>query len=145
MQQIYKYTISLLLGFCLLTVVNAQNKITVDSVTKKTPIVIKKVPVINWFRVDLDISPIITTLLAKGETYSFEGAVQTSLKNKYFPVAEIGFAGANKTSIDNIDFSTKGMFCRIGTDINVMKQKDKSKKTNNQFLLGVRLGFSHFS
>ena len=138
MQQICKYFISIFLWFSIYTL-NAQNQDNKDSVN------IDKINLINGLRIDLDISPVITSLLSKSDSYSFEGAVQTTLFQKYFPVIEFGFAGADKTSTENVNFSTNGGFLRIGNDFSAMKQKAGADKQNNFFLIGARLGFSHFN
>lgn len=96
------------------------------------------------FRVEADMVPLAMLALGNNETYSFEGAVQTNLLGKYFPVIEGGFAGAEKTTDNNIYFKTSGPFGRIGLDFNVMKPKPGKKPTNNYFLAGVRIGFSAY-
>lgn len=138
MPHICKFFISILFWFSILTV-NAQDRNPKDSVKTVKP------SFINGLRIELDASPVITTLLSKGETYSFEGAVQTTLFKKYFPVFELGFAGANRTTDQNINFNTKGAFMRIGNDFSVMKQKENASKYQNYFLAGVRLGLSNFT
>ncbi len=133
-QHIFRYLISFVLIVSVFTL-KAQNK--KDSTQTK----------INFFqglRVDVDISPIVTTLLSAGETYSFEGAVQSKILGKYFPIVEAGFAGANKTTFDYINFKTNGAFLRVGTDFNVMKESKTEKKFTNYFLVGARIGFTTF-
>ncbi|MDO9152737.1 MAG: DUF6048 family protein [Paludibacter sp.] len=137
MRHICKFTISILLWICVYSI-NAQNQNITDTVK------IKKNN-IDGLRIELDVAPVVKTLLAKGETYSFEGAVQTTLLQKYYPVVEFGYAGASKISTDNVDFNTNGVFFRVGSDFSVMKQKENSPKNQNYFLVGGRLGFSHFT
>jgi hypothetical protein len=86
------------------------------------------------FRVEADMVPLGMLAFGSNESYSFEGAVQTNLLGKYFPVIEGGFAGAEKTAVNNIHFKTSGPFARIGLDFNVMKNKPGRKPTNNYFL-----------
>ncbi len=133
-QHIYRFLISFVLAVSVNGIFAQQQKDTIEA----------KVPLFQGIRLDIDISPVITTLISKGETYSFEGAVQTKLLGKYFPIVEAGFAGANKSSWDNIHFKTNGAFVRVGTDFNVLKQKNTEKKYTNYFLLGARLGFTTF-
>ncbi len=140
MQHICKFFISILLCVGIYTV-NAQVVSKTDTNTVKK----NKINIIKDLRVEIDIAPIITTLLSKGDTYSFEGAVQTTLFHKYFPVVEFGFAGADRNSSENVNFTTNGGFMRLGTDFSVMKQKTKSIKNQNYFLIGGRLGFSAFN
>ena len=136
MQKTYKFIIfSLLLAFGVLSV-NAQvKKISADTVSK------------SWFRglrIDLDLSPAVTTLLSNSETYSYQAAVQADIMHRYFPIVELGYAGADRIASNNIGFKTNGMFSKIGVDFSLMKQKKDAKPTNNLFLAGVRLGFSNF-
>ena len=136
MQSIYKYLISLLL--CLLVYsTQAQDK-NKDSIQVKT----------KWWNgltVQADIASLVSSSLSAGETYSMEGAGQINFKNKYYPIFELGFAGANKTSNEDINFKTNGLFGRVGVDFNLRKSKEGAKLTNNLFLAGVRLGMSSFA
>src|SRR5665647_3477674 len=107
MQSIYKYTISLVLSFTVFSGF-AQDK-NIDTLQVKSKWW-------NGFTIQADVASLISSSLQKGESYSMEGGVQVNLKNKYFPIIELGLAGANKTSIDNIDFKTNGLFGRLGVD-----------------------------
>jgi len=112
----------------------------------KTPEI--AVPEVNWwngFTVQTDIASLIISSLNKGVTYSLEGGVQFDLKHKYFPIVEIGMAGADKLTADNVGFKTDALFGRIGLDFNLIKSKENSKRTNNLFLLGARLGTTKFN
>lgn len=133
-QHIYRFLISFVLVLSV-GYVNAQ---------KPNDSIQTKVPFFQGFRIDIDLVPVLTTLLSAGETYSFEGAVQTKILGKYFPVVEAGFAGAHKTTFENVKFSTNGAFLRAGADFNVLKQKKSEKKFTNYFLVGARLGFTTF-
>jgi len=98
----------------------------------------------NGIRAEIDISPIVKSFLSK-ETYSYEGSLQANILKKYFPVLELGYAGADKTTSEAVNFQTSGAFARLGVDFNLMKPKKDAKPTNNLFLAGVRLGFSSFN
>ena len=133
-RSIYKFTISLL--FCLI-----MNSLQAQT-DKKQPAK-DKVKLLNSITVQADLASIVISSLG-GDSYSLEGGVQVDLKHKYFPIVELGFAGANKVSIDDIGFKTSGLFGRLGVDINLLSSKKDSKPTNNQFLAGIRLGMSNF-
>jgi len=137
MQKTYKYIIfSLLLVFGF-TQANGQVKtLQKDSV---------KVRFFNGIRLDLDLVPLANTVLSTNETFSYEVALQTDLKHKYFPVVEIGYGGADRISSTNIAYKTNAVFGRVGLDFNIMKEKKSVKPTNNLFLAGVRVGFSSFN
>jgi len=98
----------------------------------------------NGFMIQADIASVSTSALSKGETYSYEAGIQVDLKQKYYPILELGLAGANKTTADNIGFVTNAPFGRIGIDFNILKKKKDSKPTTNLFLVGLRLGMSNF-
>lgn len=136
MSGIYKYIISIFLAG--LTVLNLygqkQKEIETDSVD---------VPLYQGFRVEADLVPLVG-MVSGSETYSFEAAVQFYLKNKFYPIAEIGYGGADKTVLSGIRSKSSGLFYRLGLDFNLMKQKPGSKQSNNLFLVGARLGFSGY-
>ena len=56
----------------------------------------------------------------------------------------MGYAGADKTTENNIGFKTNGIFGRAGIDFNLMKSKNNKKNANNLFFVGARLGFANF-
>lgn len=103
---------------------------------------VKKASFFNSLRIDLDVAPVLTTFLNKGEIYSFEAAVQAELFKKYFPVFEIGYGGANQITASDIHFKGNGMFYRFGMDFNIIKNKEDAKY-RNYFLVGARLGYNH--
>lgn len=136
MQKTFKYTIfSLLLLFCFLSANGQVKKIQKDTI---------RVNLYNGVRLDVDLVPIVNTILSTSETFSYQAALQADLQHKYYPIVEIGYAGANKISTSNIGFKTNAMFGKLGVDFGLMKEKKGVKPTNNLFLAGVRLGFSNF-
>lgn len=152
MRSIYKYiTISFLLLIAANPVQSQEKK--QDSKTHeaknsptKTPEV--KLPEVKWwngFFVQTDIASLISSSLTKGVNYSMEGGVQVDLKHKFFPVIELGLGGANKLTVDKIGYKTDALFGRIGVDFNLIKPKVDSKPSKNLFLLGLRLGTTHFN
>lgn len=150
MQSIYKYIISLLV--CLaLHPVQAQEKNgpapekQVQEQKKKEEPKVPEVKLFNGFTVQVDVASLATTALKLGDSYSMEGGIQFDLKKKYYPVFELGVAGADKFSTANAEFKTNGLFGRIGIDMNMVKKKKDSKPTSNLFLAGVRIGMSHFA
>lgn len=140
MQSIYNYIKISSLLLCLgVFTVQAQKK-TIEKPKETTP----KVKFFNGLTVQVDAASLLTTALIHGDSYSMEGGVQFNLMKKYYPIIELGFAGANKISNDNVGFKTNAPFGRIGLDINLLKPKKDAKPTNNLFLAGVRLGMSSF-
>lgn len=99
---------------------------------------------LNGFTVNVDVASLVTSTFINNGMYSSEAGIQLDLKHKFFPTFEVGVAGANKVSNDNINFKTNGLFERFGIDFNLRKKKPDSKPTNNLFTAGIRLGMSNF-
>ena len=135
MQRISVYISSLIL--CMLTVNVEAQKIKKADITDQTPL-------FNGLTIQPDVASIVSSLLSTGETYSYEAGIQIDLKHKFYPVVEMGFAGANKTAANNINFKTNGLYGRIGVDLNLLTPKKDEKPTTTLFLAGVRLGMSSF-
>lgn len=95
--------------------------------------------------VETDLVPLVQTAIVNKDIFRFQGNVQVNLKNKYFPTLEAGFAGAKKSSAEDVQFKTNGLFGKMGIDIPVFKPKNKSTQESNLFLAGIRLGMSHFN
>ncbi|HEY5589928.1 MAG TPA: DUF6048 family protein [Paludibacter sp.] len=146
MQSIYKYISlsSFLLCLAVLTTQSQENKVE-KTQEKKKESTLPKVKLLNGFTVQVDVASLLTTALIHGDSYSMEAGVQFDLKKKYYPIVELGFAGADKISNENVGFKTNGLFGRVGVDINLIKPKKDSKPTNNLFLLGARLGMTNFA
>ena len=157
MQSIYKYIISLLVCLAMYPVHAQEKNVPApekqgQEQKKQGPEQKKKeepkepeVRFFNGFTVQVDVASLATTALKLGDSYSMEGGIQFDLKKKYYPVFELGVAGANKFSTANAEFKTNGLFGRFGIDMNMMKKKKDSKPTSNLFLAGVRIGMSHFA
>jgi hypothetical protein len=103
-----------------------------------------KVPLITGMRIEADAGSTLIGLLSNGTLYSYEGAIQVYVQNKYYPIFEMGLAGADKVSSSGIHYRGGGLYYRLGTDFNMMKSREGAKPTNNLLLVGARLGFSNF-
>ncbi len=136
MQSIYKFTISMMLSLVVYSA-QAQDK-NRDSIQAKT----------NWLNgitLQADLASLVSSAIDNGESYSLEGGALINIKNKYYPIVEIGFAGADKTTAENINFKTNGLFGRMGVDFSLKKSKPNAKVSNNLVSAGVRLGMSNFA
>ncbi|MEI6752042.1 MAG: DUF6048 family protein [Paludibacter sp.] len=102
------------------------------------------IPVFNGITIQGDIASVVSSLVSGGETFSYEASSQVDLKHKFFPIFEIGYGGANKTSNNEINFKNSGLYECIGIDINLLSPKKDEKPTTNLFLAGIRLGMSSF-
>ena len=135
MQRIFVFLSNLII-FCIVSSAIYGQK------TKKTEMDLT--PLFNGITIQGDISSVISSFISNGETYTYEASTQVDLKHKFFPVIEMGYGGANKTSNNAINFKTNGLYGRIGLDINLLTPKKDEKPTSNLFLAGVRLGMSSF-
>lgn len=137
MQNTFKYINSLLLCLFVFSV-QAQKQKNIEAPPTITA------PFFNGIFVQVDVASAVSSFLSKGETYSYEAAVQADFRHKLFPVVELGVGGANKLTTDNIGFKTNGLFGRIGVDLNIISPKKDQKPTTNLFLAGIRLGMTSF-
>ncbi len=135
MQKTFAYISSLILCTLTLTAVAQKNIKTPEK---------DNTPLFNGLTIQLDVASVASSFLSNGESYSYEAGAQVDLKHKYYPVFELGYAGANKTSNNDINFKTNGLFGRLGVDINLINPKKDQKPTTNLFLAGIRLGMSNF-
>ena len=135
MQKILRYIIllgSFIACFCIS--VSAQNEEDAE----------EKIALFQGVKIEVDAFSAVMSAVNK-ETYSFEGNIQINLREKYFPIVEIGFAGANKTSINDFNFKTDGFFARIGFDYNLLKPNSPTTHIHRYFFIGGRYGFSPFT
>ncbi len=99
----------------------------------------EKIHFLAGFAVSADIVGLV--MKAGGSTFSqIEIAGRLNLKERVFPIFEIGIAEGNRTgnSKDNV-FHTSAPYFRGGVDVNVNK-----KRTSNRFMVGLRVGYSSF-
>ena len=127
MRRIFVYIISLFL--CL--------AVSSTDAQKKKQIIVPpdSTRLFNGFTVQLDVASLASSALTNSSTYSTEGALQIDLKHRIFPTLELGVAGANKTTADNINYKTNGMFERIGVDFNLRKGKKMLNRQTTCLLL----------
>lgn len=92
--------------------------------------------------VGLDIFGPVGHLLGS-DFISTEASLEVNLKNKYFPVLEIGYGSTDTTDDEtDIHFKTSAPYFRIGAGYNVFHKKPYLP---GQFIVGLRYGFSSFS
>ncbi len=137
MQNILRFFIISL--FCLIGIYSVNAQVS----KQKTDTVVKTA--FRGLVLEIDLASIASNFIYKGELYGYEAGISANLKQKYFPTIEIGFAGANKTSIDALNFKTSGLYGRLGVDFNLIKPKKDKEPTHNIFFAGARIGFSPFS
>ncbi|MDD3195734.1 MAG: DUF6048 family protein [Paludibacter sp.] len=101
------------------------------------------VPLWQGIELETDVVPLISNLLNDDKTFRYEVLSRVNLKNKYFPVVEVGYEGKHRELGSGIDFTGTGMFYRVGLDFNLLKSMS-TQAVKNKFLLGARLGYSNF-
>lgn len=71
-----------------------------------------------------------------------EGACRINLKNRYFPIAEIGWGMSDhRDDLTDIHFKTQAPYFRIGCDYNVANDKF----SGNRIFVGLRYAFSSYT
>ncbi len=79
---------------------------------------------------------------ATGDYGQMEGAVRVNLKDKYFPVFEMGYGKTDYTSVTSeMRYTTAAPYYKIGIDFNMMKNKHDIYKVFG----GLRYAFTNFS
>lgn len=73
---------------------------------------------------------------------SYEAALRLNLRNKYFPIIELGIGESNQSSETTLlHYSTRAPFARLGLDYNIKGDK----RSTNRVFFGLRYGFSSFN
>ena len=79
--------------------------------------------------------------LAVSDYGQYEAGVRVNLKDKYFPVVEIGYGKADHhNDVTQIDYKTSAPYGKIGIDFNVLKNKHDIYKV----YAGARYAFTSF-
>lgn len=99
----------------------------------------KSMPLLRGIAVSADIvAPIMNTLSDNG---GYEAALRFNLKDKYFPVFELGVGTANRTDEEtSINYKTTAPYCRMGVDFNMLRNKNQG----NRLFIGFRGAYSTF-
>ena len=104
----------------------------------------ERIPLLQGVMIEVDAFSAVMSAVNR-ETYSFEAAMRINLRERFFPVVEVGFAGANKISIHDYGFRTDGFFARIGLDYNMLQPNTPTTNIRRYFFIGGRYGISPFS
>jgi hypothetical protein len=79
--------------------------------------------------------------LAFGDYGQYEAALRINLKDKYFPIIELGYGKADAEDISTkITYKTSAPYGRIGVDFNLMKNKHDIYRLYG----GVRYAYTNF-
>lgn len=97
------------------------------------------VPLFSGFAVSADV--VGPVMKAVGDYGQYEAAFRLNLKDRYFPVFELGCGKADHTEeTTQLSYKTSAPFFRIGCDFNVLKNKHDIYR----LLAGARYAFTSF-
>lgn len=83
-------------------------------------------------------SPLVHAL--GNDALNAEAGLRLNFKNKYFPIAELGFGKYDgKNNDTEIHYQTSAPYLRIGADINMLRDKLQE----NRLMVGARLGYTN--
>ena len=96
-------------------------------------------PLFNGFAVSADLFGLVQSLVSDYGQY--EGALRVNLRDKYFPIIELGIGRADHDDdVTRISYSSRAPYGRIGLDLNLMKDKHEDYRIYG----GLRYAFSSF-
>lgn len=97
------------------------------------------IPLFRGVAVSADLAGIAQ--LALSDYGQYEAALRVNLRDKYFPVIELGMGKADANDVaTNLTYKSTAPYGRIGMDFNVMKNKHDI----NRVYVGGRYAFSSF-
>lgn len=97
------------------------------------------IPFFRGMAVSLDLVGIGQMTL--GDYGQYEAAARVNLRDKYFPVIEIGMGKADTYDVNSsLSYKTSAPYARVGIDFNVMKNKHDI----NRIYVGGRYAFTSF-
>ncbi|MBP1639807.1 MAG: hypothetical protein H6Q17_1390 [Bacteroidetes bacterium] len=149
-EKIFRYIFSLLaLVIFIQGAVGQQNKDRKPAVMQTHKKQVKKKtepqPLLRAVTVQTDVAgPFISKLQGSGISY-YEASVDVNLRNKWFPIWEIGHASINHVTDEGGQFNAKGMYNRIGINVNLLNITDPKQITPSILYVGVRMGFAPFN
>ena len=102
----------------------------------------EELPFYQGLMVGVDVSGMASKAFGS-DAFSSEISIHANLKNRFFPVVEIGYGKTDTTGEEtNIHYQTSAPFFRVGMDYNVFYKKPHLP---GYFTVGLRYGFSSFT
>ena len=102
----------------------------------------EELPFYQGLMVGVDVSGLASKAFGSN-AFSSEISIHANLKNRFFPVVEIGYGKTDTTGEEtNIHYQTSAPFFRVGMDYNVFYKKPHLP---GYFTVGLRYGFSSFT
>ena len=97
------------------------------------------VPFFNGFAVSVDLVGPVQMLISDYGQY--EAALRINLKDRYFPVVEMGIGKADHTNdATDISYKTSAPYFKVGVDFNLLKNKHDIYR----LFAGIRYAFTSF-
>lgn len=97
------------------------------------------VPLFRGFAVSVDL--VGPAMEAFGDYGQYEAALHLNLRDKWFPVVEVGYGHTDYTEeTTSISYKTSAPYARVGIDFNVLKNKHDIYR----LLVGARYGFTSY-
>lgn len=97
------------------------------------------VPFFNGFAVSVDLVGPAQMLL--GDYGQYEAALRINLKDKYFPIVELGIGKADHSDdVTDIRYKTSAPYAKIGVDFNLLKNKHDIYR----LFAGIRYAFTSY-
>ena len=93
-------------------------------------------PLYNGVTVSLYLWGIGSKVLG-GDFLSSEVAVDVNLKNRFFPIVELGYGSTDAWNDNGTNYKSNAPYFRIGMNYNALykkKKRDEAIKANNQFV-----------
>ena len=98
------------------------------------------VPLFCGFAVGIDLAGLVQ--YAVSDYGQWEGSLRINLRDKYFPIVELGIGKASHDDVvSQISYRSSAPYFRIGMDLNLMK----NKHDNYRIYGGARYGFTYFN
>lgn len=99
----------------------------------------KPVPFFNGIAVSADLVGVAQ--MTFGDYGQYEAALRLNLKNKYFPVFELGYGKADAEDLaTRLTYKTSAPYGRVGVDFNLMK----NKRDVNRLYGGFRYAYTNY-
>lgn len=115
--------------------------VTTASAQSKVELALKKdsVPFFRGFAVSVDL--VGPAQLTFGDYGQYEAALRLNLRDKFFPVFELGYGKADAEDVaTRLSYKTSAPYGRIGIDFNLMK----NKHDENRIYGGVRYAYTNY-
>ena len=97
-------------------------------------------PFFRGFAVSVDLVGLLQMQL--GDYGQYEAALRLNLRNRYFPIIEVGYGKADhpEDAVTEISYKTQAPYFRVGCDFNIAK----NKRSDNRIYAGLRYAYTNY-